>query len=154
MSRNHCSLHAKHATSLSHFFPHGCVAMAYHAYRNSKMKTRVYCTDLSILKLQIYFWGQIPHHWENRVQMQKSRVPRSSVMKMSRLSNHAIPKFSPKNMAHLLTLTSDLGGLHECHIFLKCHTESRAHKRLSQEWECLDQGTSLHMHAFNSSGLK
>jgi hypothetical protein len=49
--------------------------------------------------------------------MQKSRVPRSSVMKMSHLSNHVIPKFSPKNMAHLLTLTSDLGGLHECHRF-------------------------------------
>jgi hypothetical protein len=31
-------------------------------------------------------------------------------MKMFRLSNHAILKFTPKNVAHLLTLTSDLGG--------------------------------------------
>jgi hypothetical protein len=31
-------------------------------------------------------------------------------MKMLHLSNHAILKFTPKNVAHLLTLTSDLGG--------------------------------------------
>jgi hypothetical protein len=30
-------------------------------------------------------------------------------MKMLQLSNHAILKFSPKNVAHLITLTSDLG---------------------------------------------
>jgi hypothetical protein len=126
--------------------------MPHHMYRNSKKKIRVYCTNLSILKLQICFWGQTPHNWENKVQMAKSRVP--GLLSWRCFSSQIMPFWSLVLRMWLIWLL-----LHQIwvnlkwrklitwmgHRFLEHHTESRACKSLSQEWEYLDQDTSLHM---------